>query len=177
MIYELVVESNKSNPYAMLKLINQFNPILKKYAFRLNYEDAYNDLITEFIESIKKINFQKLYSREDGRLVAYVTTIIRNCYIKISKRIKKEKIEIIESNLSESQQNYMQKKLSTYDNYFMDDILNPLTSKGKIVIYLIYFKQYTVEEVADYLCITRQAVNQIKQRSLYKIKTLYFNML
>lgn len=38
----------------LLKLLDEFNPLIKKYSFLLNYEDAKSELTLAFIETLKK---------------------------------------------------------------------------------------------------------------------------
>lgn len=60
MLCELInsVQSNDKN--AMTELIGRFQPLLKKYAAKLNYEDAYEDLVLYYIGLIKSLNLNKL---------------------------------------------------------------------------------------------------------------------
>ena len=56
MIFKNVISSQGGDKQAMLWLVNKFEPTLKKYARKLNTEDAYNDLVADFLESILRIN-------------------------------------------------------------------------------------------------------------------------
>lgn len=56
MFYNLLVKAQLGNQEAMLELINRFQPLLKKYARKMEYDDAYEDCVLFFIELIKKIN-------------------------------------------------------------------------------------------------------------------------
>ena len=48
-----------------------------------------------------------------------------------------------------------------------------LTKKEAYIMKLLYVYYLSVSEVADYMKISRQAVNQSKNRALKKIKELY----
>lgn len=55
----LISQSQNRDIDATLKLIEKFKPILKKYAYKLYYNDAYNDLLMDFIELIYNIKLDK----------------------------------------------------------------------------------------------------------------------
>lgn len=61
-----IVKSQKGDKDSTLKLIEKFTPLIKKYEYKLNYEDAYNDLIMDFIESIHNIHVEKMKSKGEG---------------------------------------------------------------------------------------------------------------
>lgn len=51
-----------------------------------------------------------------------------------------------------------------------------LSSKQKNVLYFIYFKDISEQEIANILGLTRQAVNKIKQTALKKIMRKYIDV-
>lgn len=53
------------------------------------------------------------------------------------------------------------------------DIFKILTAKEAYIMKLLYVYCLSVSEVADYMKISHQAVNQIKNRSMKKIRELY----
>ena len=58
-IYLLIKQSRENNE-ALLELLEMFEPLLKKYSFMLEYEDAYHDLQVSLIEVIKKLSVKDL---------------------------------------------------------------------------------------------------------------------
>lgn len=50
MLRELILNAQLGNQDALLAIIEKFKPINMKYARKLNYEDAYEDLILFNIE-------------------------------------------------------------------------------------------------------------------------------
>ena len=65
-----------TNDSAVLNLSALFNPLLKKYAYKLSYEDAYNDLLLFFIELIKKLSRNPLRKQEDKYYLSYIKNSI-----------------------------------------------------------------------------------------------------
>lgn len=53
------------------------------------------------------------------------------------------------------------------------DILEAISSKQREVIILKYIKQMTDIEIAEYLGVTRQSVNRLRNRAVEKIKSSY----
>ena len=59
MLYELINSVQRDDKEAMTELIDRFQPLLKKYAAKLNYEDAYEDMVLYYIGLIKNINLNE----------------------------------------------------------------------------------------------------------------------
>jgi len=59
-LYELVRNAQNKNESSQLLLIEQFTPLLKKYANKLNLEDAYEILLLDFLLcSLRKSTLEK----------------------------------------------------------------------------------------------------------------------
>ena len=72
MLSEAIASAQHNNPDSLLALIEKFKPLLKKYAYKLHYEDAYYDLQLDFIQivlSIKNVNQCK--KRAEQKLRTY----------------------------------------------------------------------------------------------------------
>jgi RNA polymerase sigma factor (sigma-70 family) len=178
MIFDLIVQAKARNADATMELIKQFNPLLKKYAYKLFYEDAYNDLVVDLIEIIQNIRLERVYSRDEGSLIAYISTSVYNSYL---ERVKYKKFYDqvgLNSQLSDSEHYFVEIALSTTDTYFsneLPDLQKYLTITEETVIDMLYFKGYTVKEIARHFGITRQAVNQMKKRALEKLRIVYLD--
>ena len=165
-----IVNSRKGDNNSLLEIIEIFNPLISKYSRLLDKEDTRQDLIIYLIGIINNIPIdnQKLF--ENKAIVGYIAKSIRNEYIKLSKKRDKIKLNEMEFNLdieiahedSESEFEFL-------------DIFKVLTKKEAYIMKLLYVHYLSVSEVADYMKISRQAVNQAKNRSLKKIKNIYLN--
>ena len=58
MFIDLIHSAQKESQEEMVFLIQKFYKLLRKYGRKLGYEDAENDLITDFIELIKTYKFE-----------------------------------------------------------------------------------------------------------------------
>ena len=173
MLYELIssVQSNDQN--AMTELIERFQPLLKKYAAKLNYEDAYEDLMLYYIGLIKSLNLEKLICTKDEIIVSYINVSIKNYYKKTITKIIKYKNEVVLSDLTEEQMYYVDAKSATEDetDLFVEFGLREVLNDNECqVIYQLYIEGYTTAEIARLSSKSRQAVNQLKNRALNKIK-------
>ncbi len=173
MLYELIssVQSNDQN--AMTELIERFQPLLKKYAAKLNYEDAYEDLMLYYIGLIKSLNLKKLICTKDEIIVSYINVSIKNYYKKTITKIIKYKNEVVLSDLTEEQMYYVDAKSATEDetDLFVEFGLREVLNDNECqVIYQLYIEGYTTAEIARLSSKSRQAVNQLKNRALSKIK-------
>ena len=77
----LISEAKDGNKNSMLEILNKFKPLIKKYSYKMNYEDAENDLILSMIQLI----YDMPYLNNDGHAVNYINQSIYNAYIKYIK--------------------------------------------------------------------------------------------
>lgn len=173
MLYDLINSVQKDDKEAMTELINKFHPLLKKYAAKLNYEDAYEDIVLYYIGLIKSINLDQLVCTRDEVIVSYINVSIINFYKKKVLKLINDKKEIVLSDLTEEQMYYADVKSAVEDktDIFIEFGLRDLLSDNECrMIYLIYVEGYTTAEIARLSNKSRQAVNQLKNRALKKIK-------
>lgn len=178
MILDDIIKIQNGNNNSTLKLIEKFNPLLKKYAHSLYYEDAYCDLLVDFIELLNEIKGENLQSRDEGCLISYLTTSIHSSYIKNLIKLKRSHNQTIYSDLSENELYYIDTLTATNDTYInleFDLLKKFLTYPEYLVIKMTFYEGYSVTETANFNGITRQAVNQMKNRALKKLKLLYMD--
>jgi len=171
-MYNLIVKARDNDNDAMLELIKRFRPLMLKYAKKLNYEDAYEDILFEFIRLVKSGVMDKLDDGQEGKVVSYIRECIKNFYKKKIQKVVKLKKEIVLSDLTEDQLYFVRAQLIQTDEI---DILiefgmkQLLSKKEEEILYLIYAKGYSAAEIARIWNESRQAVNQLKNRALQKV--------
>ena len=174
MLRDLIEKAQNGDEKAMLDLIHRFQPLFKKYAIKLNYEDAYEDIILYYIELIKSFNLDKLRNSKDEVIVSYINVSIINFYKRTVQKLIEAKREIVQSALTEEQAYYVEvcaarkEKTDIFNEFGIAEVLNERECR---LIYLIYVEGYTTSEIARNCNKTRQAVNQLKHRALTKMKT------
>lgn len=170
---DLIRDAQNNNKAAMLELINKFFPLLKKYANKLNYEDAYADMLLFYIELIMNLDLNKLTNKSEGAIVTYISISVKNYHSKKVSKLVEAKKEINFCRLDDKQRYYVETKLATQDddNIFKElGMINLLSENECQIIYLIYFAGFTVAEIAQKTKKSRQAVNQLKMRALRKLR-------
>lgn len=176
MTKDLIFQSQTGNRDATLKLIKKFNPLLKKYSYKLCYDDAYDDLLIDFIMLLNNVKLEVLRDTSEGTIVSYICKSVRSNYIKRFIALKKLHAFVPFSDLSDSQLYYAETTSSTSDTYFeleFTGVDHVLTELELSVIKMIFLLGYTVSETAYIYGISRQAVNQTKNRALKKLKTWF----
>ena len=178
-IYEKIVLAQNGNEPAMLELIDQFSPLLKKYAHLLQTEDALNELTADFIELVMTLKLSSLRSNNDGALVNYISNAVRYKYIARSKQQRLEDQILYWDDFDEPVQRKYEPRcdLFSVEDEFFRAIPDGVLSEPEFnIIEMIYLQGYSSAEIARNKHITRQAVNQIKRRALKKLyKAIYRN--
>ncbi len=157
----------------MLLLIEKFKPLMVKYARKLDYEDAYDDIMLHFIKLIKSINLDKLTDHTDKVIISYINKSITNFYNKKIPQMVLRQKEVVMSELTEEQQYYIEVKTAQADEINILDeygLRYLLTEAEKQLIYQIYVEGHSIAELARHQNRTRQAVNQQRIRAIRKIK-------
>lgn len=141
----LITQLQKGDGDSTLILIKKYTPLLKKYAYKLFYDDAYNDLLVDFIELLHNIKLDHLHDRSEGGLVSYICTSIHSSYIKRSIAKKKLYTLLLYSDLSDSELYWVDTVSSTYDTYFaleLTGISHVLSESELSIIKSIYLSEY-----------------------------------
>lgn len=169
---DILQMAQDKNEEAIETLITKFNLLLKKYSRKLSYDDAYNDLRYEFICTIFKIDISKLTELTEAQLINYFNKIIYHHFLRLSKKLKLTRSINVFSDFSEDTQTIIENELAEIESrkyYELEFALSFLNIKERNIIDLIYFNDYSIQEIALLLGTSRQAVNQKKNQILKKL--------
>lgn len=86
-IYNLLVEIQRGNEEACCMILGKFEGLIKKYARKLAYEDAEQDIICYFIELMYKFPIKKFREDDEGKIVVYITKSIYHEYVRLLKQL------------------------------------------------------------------------------------------
>ena len=178
-IYESVQKARCKDEKVLLMLIEKFEPLLKKYARLSNYEDAYDDLQIFFIDLImNKINLQKMKSFDDKVFLSYFKKAVHNEYILQSKRNSNyrrngvlgtdDEYDLVTVVLDEN--GGYEDDLSSLA---FDELKGILNEKEYVLISSLYNDGLSVAEIAEKQKVSRQHINQMKNRALSKVSKYY----
>lgn len=179
MLIDLIRSAQKDDEHAMLQLINRFDKLFQKYGRKLRYEDAKNDLIVDFIELIKTFDFEKINNTSDGAIVNFLVKSTYRFYLKhLEIFMNKSNMEVPLCDLDSSQVQILERCLAMQDSLSVSELFpkNVLTLKEQKILIAIYQEGRSVSDVAAFLHVSRQNINQIKKRAESKIrKKLRYN--
>jgi len=180
MTIDIIERSQGGDGDATLLLIEKFNPLLKKYAYKLSYDVAYNDLLLNFIELLHNMQIENIHNKSEGSVISYICTSVHSSYVKRLIEVKRLRNLLLYSDLNDNELYYVESISATndvYQEYELSFIKNILTKQELTVICMIYFTGYTVTEIASFYGTSRQAVNQMKNRVLKKLRNAFSDKL
>ncbi len=166
-LYATLCAANDYDEQAICTIVDKFKPLLKKYAYHLNYDCAETDLIIFLLELIRKVEWRSLSNLSESALVNYIVHALRN---KKNDLFRKSKRSLQEVRLMEE---YLCQEDSDIINAIsIQQLLKQLTDKQRKVIIYKFLLGLSDSEIGIKMKISRQAVNQIKNRSLITLKEL-----
>ena len=172
----MMLKASKIDSNSLITLIEKFQPLLRKYASYLKYEDAYDDLLIDFIEFTKKFKADSIINKDDYTLISYIRKTIHNSYLKKSKiNAHYKKMHQLFNELSEEQELLLECITDEFDlnSEIEDDFFQEyLTEFEFSILKLIFYHDYKVQEISKLKNISRQAVNQTKIRAIHKLKNI-----
>lgn len=150
------------------EIYESFKKLILFYAHRLKYDDSTQDLILFFIELLYSVDLSIFEPDESEGLKHYIAVAIRNHYIFLSKSY--QKTLALRNCLYENCSFHIE---SVEERMCMIDALKCLSERQRTVIIYKYIYNYSDIEIAQKLNISRQAVNQLKLRSIEILKRFY----
>lgn len=170
MLRKMLDRAKENDEKAIVKLIEHFYPLMKKYAMKLEYEDAYEDMVLWFIELIRS---DKLALLQEEVIVSYIHVSVTNYYNKKIGKILERKKEVVFSDLSERYLYLLEVRTATKDNHSLFEEWNLqeiLNESECMILKLFLIDGYSCAEIARVSGKSRQAINQQKKRALKKLK-------
>lgn len=159
-----------------LALLEKFSPLLKKYAFFLQSEDALQDFQCFLLMFAKNLQLNELTISTDGAIISYINKAIYHHYIALSKA-KHHQLPTV-SIESQTEYDPLQfdtafSESDTYNNLLLLDLKRALSTEEYHVIYDHYFRQYSIQEIATRDNKSRQAINKCKKTAIIKLRRYF----
>lgn len=161
-LFDLFLNVYNSNSFAQLQIVQRFQPLLKKYAALLKYEDAYSDLQLYLLELLHSGKLTKLQRKDDGTLVKYIESSIRHQYISLNSRKNAVDNSVI---ASVDEIDFDQMSLSSNDEYpelLISDLHSVLQPSELTLLSQFVFKGMSIADIAEKSGVSRQAINRKK---------------
>lgn len=164
-----LIQKFKKQDMTVFPLIyEEFEKLIFLYSSKLGYEDALADMNLFFVELLYSINLSHFSCDKDIGIKRYIAVSLRNKYITLS--IKADKIKKFSVPLYENSYGYC----GEYDDKIaLHQALKELTTKQKSVLIHRYVYGYSIAEISENYKITRQTVNDTKNRALDSLKDFF----
>lgn len=178
---EKILLARNGNEAAVIEIIAAWEPSINHYVRMLNYdEDCRSELICKLLALIKKeIPVENMISQSDGAYINYINRALHNYYIVLSKNMEKRRDDEMlcdEESFLDLLEYHPAFVEEMHDNLLIDSIRPYLTEKELQCLILTVLRGLTCEQAAGQMGITRQAVNQNKQRALSKLYPVFYRV-
>ena len=161
-IYETIKKAKNNDSKSIEKLIDCFNPLLKKYASKHpEFEDTYSELILHFIETIKKIPIDKKF-KEEKYILSYIKKSIHNQYLKL-----------INSNNLPFEITANSTYYNDESNLIFYDLIRSLSKKEQTILTKKFIYNLKNIEISNQLNISPQNTQMCIKRALKKIEKIF----
>ena len=147
MLMDQIIQAKQGSQADMLSLLQQFQPILKKYGRKLWGEDGLEDMTAAFLQVIHDMKPEQIRCRAEGAVVQYLVQSVRHAYERLQRERMRQPAIAFSLNEMEEQ-----------------------TEKETYVLEQVYYWGYTAAELAPGMGTSKQNVNQIKLRALGKLR-------
>ncbi|MGH4119496.1 sigma-70 family RNA polymerase sigma factor [Clostridium sp.] len=166
-LHERILHIQGGNTGELLTIIDKFKPLIQKYKRKLNYEESETDLTIAIIEILFSIDLKNFETYGDCAIVTFICNSIRNRSIDLFRKYVLKKTHEIEFNFDIMGDSI---KENIDDKLFIAELLDKLSKKQLFIIIEKYFKCQSDAEIANYLHISRQAVNKSKNKALNTLR-------
>ena len=150
MLMDQIIQAKQGSQADMLSLLQQFQPILKKYGRKLWGEDGLEDMTAAFLQVIHDMKPEQIRCRAEGAVVQYLVQSVRHAYERLQRERMRQPAIAFSLNEMEEQ--------------------DSLPEKETYVLEQVYYWGYTAAELAPGMGTSKQNVNQIKLRALGKLR-------
>lgn len=171
LIYNLIERAKAGEKESMELLIIKFEPIINSLSWKLKDECGKTDLTIIFIKLIYGIKLINITNSSDGALVNYIQQSLYREYYRLSKGNQIIEVELTDTFTADIDEY----KEVEYEIYFDELVVGKvINKKQKYVLLKKYYDECTDQEIANELCISRQAVSKIHKIAIKNLKE-YFN--
>lgn len=174
---EYVILAQNGDKLAMQDIIQRFEPLIMKYYRKKTYDDDVRSELTLFlIELVKIMDLSKFKVLSDYSIINYVKIAMQHKYISLSK--KQSEIRLYENQFDAED---IEEWIGVDENaqIIMEDMLMINIMKEKLskreysCVKLMVLDGLSSSEASKNLGITRQSVNEAKNRGLKKLRNVF----
>ncbi len=145
-----------------------FEKLITHYAFKLGGDDAKQELNIFLIELLYGMDIDLFEPDESDGLQRYISVCIRNKYIKISR----ENANYANS-LAQLYENQVLYTNNLDEHIDIEEALALLPDKQRLIVIYRYIYNYSDDEIAARLGVSRQSVHKLRCKALAVLKQFY----
>ena len=157
-----IIQAKQGSQADMLSLLQQFQPILKKYGRKLWGEDGLEDMTAAFLQVIHDMKPEQIRCRAEGAVVQYLVQSVRHAYERLQRERMRQPAIAFSLNEMEEQDSLpaLAKEDSAEKQRFSDLVKGcpRLTEKETYVLEQVYYWGYTAAELAPGMGTSKQNV-------------------
>lgn len=147
MLMDQIIQAKQGSQADMLSLLQQFQPILKKYGRKLWGEDGLEDMTAAFLQVIHDMKPEQIRCRAEGAVVQYLVQSVRHAYERLQRERMRQPAIAFSLNEMEEQDSLpaLAKEDSAEKQRFSDLVKGcpRLTEKETYVLEQVYYWGYT----------------------------------
>jgi RNA polymerase sigma factor (sigma-70 family) len=168
-LYNLIRDSQLGDTNSTSNLYLDFSNTIKKLSKNIDYEEAETDLIISFLDLIKEIDIDSFKDKDNKQLAKFIHTYLRNKAVDLFRKYVMKKKIVIGINYDLLCDN---SHVDFDNNIFISSLLDSLPEKQRKIIILKYIYGFSNIEIAKLLKVSRQAINNVKNRALKNLKSI-----
>ncbi|KFX54735.1 sigma-70 family RNA polymerase sigma factor [Clostridium botulinum] len=163
------IKSFQSSFNNFIEILNFFKSNISYLSYKLNYPEAYTDLIIYLYELLKKFNVNNF--NNDIEVIRYIKKCLKHKSIQLHYKIDKDKKHIHYVS-EETLLDALEKNVSNYNysDIVFFDLISLVTLRQKEILFYRFYIQLSNIEIAKMLGISRQAVNKSLKIALKNLK-------
>ena len=143
MLMDQIIQAKQGSQADMLSLLQQFQPILKKYGRKLWGEDGLEDMTAAFLQVIHDMKPEQIRCRAEGAVVQYLVQSVRHAYERLQRERMRQPAIAFSLNEMEEQDSLpaLAKEDSAEKQRFSDLVKGcpRLTEKETYVLEQVYY--------------------------------------
>lgn len=163
-----LIKKFRENDMSVFPVIfDEFEGLIYHYSLKCDAEDTFQELTVFLLELLYKVDIARFEGIEGDGLKRYIAVSLRNKYVAFSKadNVLKKNNEYLDD--------FVSVEPDFLDDFILRDGLDKLTEKQREIIIFKYLHNYTNNDIARIMKISRQAVNQIKNRAVETLREYY----
>lgn len=167
-----LIEEIRKDKNQFYKLINKFEPLIKKYS-KLLFKDDEEDTRAEFLLALWEAVKEMEYYRSDAKIVKYLSDALKWRFYELYRKSRKQHDKENDEMLEEDNKRLIYIEEEYHNVAFQKDIMdfiNTYSGTKKKIFVLIMKENMSDAEIASTLNLSRQYIHRLRRRLYEELK-------